>query len=141
MDVSTETMSPQDALKHFGVKGMKWGVRNSDSSGGGEAKAPLSTKKKVLVGAGVATAVIGTAAAAYVLRSKGSVSTTQVKTSSKELTRAMDQMHWNTKVKTLSEDIRKATAEQDVISRKNLNSQIGQKITDPDLRKKFGLPA
>lgn len=28
--------SPDEALAHFGVKGMKWGVRKSDESGGGK---------------------------------------------------------------------------------------------------------
>lgn len=35
-----QTMSVDEALAHFGVKGMKWGVRKDDTSGGGGDKQP-----------------------------------------------------------------------------------------------------
>ena len=55
-------------LYHFGIKGMKWGVRKAPermgSGGSTQKKKSWSTKKKVAVGLGVAAGLAGTALAA-----------------------------------------------------------------------------
>lgn len=60
-----------DVLEHFGVRGMRWGVRNQRSSGEGNS----SKKKravKIAVGAGVVIA--GAAFATLMIRKHGSTS-------------------------------------------------------------------
>lgn len=66
-----------EALAHFGVKGMKWGVRKQNSSGSGGSNQGMSTKKKVLIGA---TVVVGVAASAAVLYKTGKIPTAALKT-------------------------------------------------------------
>lgn len=56
----------EDLLVHFGVKGMRWGQRKPDD---GTGMSP-STKKKVVVGVGIA---VGVAAGAYLLSKRGTV--------------------------------------------------------------------
>jgi hypothetical protein len=64
--------TPQE-LVHFGVKGMRWGVRKSEESSSNTPKTPMSTKKKVAIGVGVAaTVVVGAAVTAYILKNRGS---------------------------------------------------------------------
>jgi hypothetical protein len=56
----------EEELEHFGVKGMKWGVRknNSRESSGSQK---MSRKKKILIGAGITAGVVGGAAATHFL--------------------------------------------------------------------------
>lgn len=51
-----------DFLEHYGVKGMRWGVRKKDNSSG----KPWSTKKKIIVGASIAAGLVATAFATKV---------------------------------------------------------------------------
>lgn len=54
-------------LAHYGVKGMRWGVRNDDEpSGNKKAKNKWSTKKKVAVGAAVVAGVLAVGGAWYI---------------------------------------------------------------------------
>jgi hypothetical protein len=62
--------SPTEVLKHFGTKGMRWGVRKEVGSSN-SPKAPMSRKKKVAIGVGVATVAVGVAASAYILHKNG----------------------------------------------------------------------
>lgn len=68
----------EDLLVHFGVKGMRWGRRKASSSDGSSDKKPMSTKKKVAIGAGVAAGVAGAAAVAYMMSRRGKVPVRQV---------------------------------------------------------------
>jgi hypothetical protein len=61
-----------DVLEHFGVKGMKWGVRKSrqsSESDGGDGKSGLSRNKKIVIASAVGVGV-GVAAIA-IARSRG----------------------------------------------------------------------
>lgn len=58
--------SPEEALAHYGVKGMRWGVRDAEEPVGtstmkkDETKSGLtSTQKKMIIGAGVGVVAIG----------------------------------------------------------------------------------
>ncbi len=62
----------EEALAHFGVKGMRWGVRNTTSSTSpSEPKKRMSTKKKVAIG--VSVLAVGTAATVAVLAKHGNL--------------------------------------------------------------------
>jgi hypothetical protein len=61
-----------EELVHYGVKGMKWGVRKSSSSSGKAGKS-MSTRKKVAIGAGTVALVAGSAFVAYKLNQAGSL--------------------------------------------------------------------
>lgn len=74
MDIDDEV---DEFLEHFGVKGMRWGVRKERSSGD-EVKAPLDKKalaKKVAVGAGAIAVAVG---AAYLASSVAKNSNTTI---------------------------------------------------------------
>ena len=64
-------ISRDQALAHFGVKGMRWGVRNETSSVSREPKKGISTKKKVAIGVGVLA--VGTAVSLAVLGKHGNL--------------------------------------------------------------------
>lgn len=79
----------EDFLAHFGVKGMKWGVRRKRETSGGDSggskaapkektqrtpeqiAARKARNKKIAIGVGVGVAVVGAAAATYVLKKHG----------------------------------------------------------------------
>jgi len=89
-------------FEHFGVKGMQWGVRRSD----GSSKQSMSTKKKVVIGAAAGTALVGIAATAVVLKSKGNLPVSSISkgTSSAAKTasrgkQAVDHGAWKTQVR------------------------------------------
>lgn len=68
---TVQVMTPDDFLEHYGVKGMKWGVRKE--------REPLTRKQKTAIVAGSAV-VVGAAAAAIVLGSTGRLPTSQIQT-------------------------------------------------------------
>lgn len=45
-DQVPEFASPQEALAHYGVKGMRWGVRNPENGGGGKNPNPVRAAVK-----------------------------------------------------------------------------------------------
>lgn len=69
-----------DELKHYGKKGMKWGVRNERPSGGeATSKVKLTpeqlahraeVRKKVVVGAGIVAGILATSAVAYAVHDR-----------------------------------------------------------------------
>jgi hypothetical protein len=63
----------EELLMHFGIRGMKWGVRKQKPSGGSSSKKGMSTKKKVAIAAGGLAVVAGVAATAYLLKTRGGV--------------------------------------------------------------------
>lgn len=72
----------EEYLEHFGIKGMHWGVRRSDSSGGSSSnsssKTDKNTKRKIALGASVA---IGTIGAIYLLRKNRTVKVSRIRVS------------------------------------------------------------
>jgi len=61
MMVSLEKPGSPQELVHHGIKGMKWGVRRSVNTSGqttSTSKKPMSTKKKVAIGVGIAVVVV-----------------------------------------------------------------------------------
>jgi hypothetical protein len=85
--------SPGEALAHFGVKGMKWGVRkdrliadsSSKASSSSEAKKAARRRnvKKAAIGVGVLTAVAGGAYVAYRLNQNGNLPISSLKKAKK----------------------------------------------------------
>ena len=62
----------EEALAHFGVKGMRWGVRNAPLSVSSDTpKRKISNKKKVAIGAGVLA--VGTVVTLSVLAKQGNL--------------------------------------------------------------------
>lgn len=64
--------TPEEAVEHFGRKGMHWGVRKSDEGVSGPPKQGMSKKKKVTIGVG-AVVILGVGAVAVnaVLKKRG----------------------------------------------------------------------
>lgn len=71
--------TPEEAVEHFGAKGMHWGVRKSEisSPSNGPAKPPMTTEhkkaiaKKVAIGTGVLLVAAGTAYVVYSMKKNG----------------------------------------------------------------------
>jgi hypothetical protein len=87
----------EDFLAHHGVKGMKWGVRKKEDSGGEEApseKQPMTKEqkkalaKKVAIGTGALVAVAGAGFVAYKLHQNGKLPMSSIKRAGK--TKAAD---------------------------------------------------
>lgn len=103
MIVPLEKPGTPEELIHFGTKGMKWGVRNERSSSNSSSKTPMSTKKKIAIGAGITAAVIGTGFVAYKLKSNRDLKLSYIKESA-ELQRGRERMmrqanrHWRRKI-------------------------------------------
>lgn len=80
-----EFETPQDALEHFGIKGMKWGVRRDRTSdGNSRSKEEHSIDKKriikqVAIGAGILTVAAGTAYVGYQLHKNGKLPLSSLK--------------------------------------------------------------
>lgn len=84
---------PVDELKHYGVKGMKWGVRkdqsksNQISNSTNQQKKFLTSEqkkaraKKIAIGVGVLTIAAGASYAAYKLKTDGQLDTSSMKKS------------------------------------------------------------
>jgi hypothetical protein len=78
--------SPEEALEHFGVKGMHWGVRKVESVStdqlltkqSSQAEIRRARAKKVAIGAGVLVAVAGAGFVAYKLHQNGKLSLSSV---------------------------------------------------------------
>ena len=69
-------------IEHFGVKGMRWGVRKDRSSGDVMDKRPMDKKevaKKIAIGLGVLTVAVGAAYAGKTLSQNGSLRLRDIK--------------------------------------------------------------
>ena len=73
-------MSREEALAHFVVRGMRWGVRNETVYSPKESsqKPRMSKKKKVAIGVSVAALTAGAAAAVVVLNKNGDLPVSQI---------------------------------------------------------------
>lgn len=80
-------------LYHYGVKGMKWGVRRgappSDQQTKQKAKKRLSTGKKVAIGAAVTAGVLATAWAGYTVAKAYGRQAEKVHRSAQQMARGM----------------------------------------------------
>lgn len=80
---------PEEALSHFGVKGMKWGQRKSDISASSDPRpkrTPEEKKalaKKVAMGTGALILAAGTAYAMHELKQKGGMPVSKASSNSK----------------------------------------------------------
>lgn len=69
-----DKMPLEEALVHFGVKGMKWGVRKEQNGGSSEPRFTPEQKaiaKKVAIGVGALVVVAGTAVVVHQLQKNG----------------------------------------------------------------------
>jgi hypothetical protein len=77
-------------LEHFGVKGMKWGVRKDRSSKStGEAPKRTSRKKKIAIGVGAGMLATGAVAAGIVLKKYGNTSYVHIMQQSEPMVKVM----------------------------------------------------
>ena len=76
-------------LVHHGIKGMRWGVRNVESSSAaGPKRKKASTAKKVAVGATALTMAAGAGFVAFKLSQTGHVPVSSIKTTGDTIARA-----------------------------------------------------
>jgi hypothetical protein len=137
MIVSEKPDLDEDLLVHFGIKGMKWGQKKTSSSGDSPGKKPMSTKKKVAIGA---AAVAGATAVAFVIARRGKTqmppafrnSTTTSK--GKAASSTISQSEWKKRVADLRADMASANADQDRwMRRQGLGAHLNKKTSDVDM--------
>jgi hypothetical protein len=136
-------MSPELALEHFGIKGMKWGHTTAEASSGPSApKQPMSTKKKVAIGVGVAVIVgVGLIAGNAVLKQHGMslldakkvlpssprpAVSSKVTAVGRQAASALQQKAWDASVKVLEVKVKTAHEEQTAYMRKEFRRLGGQ---------------
>ncbi len=100
-------ISRDEALAHFGVRGMRWGVRkDSPSTSSNQSKKGMSKKKKVAIGAGVVVA--GSAITVSLLAKNGKIPISELSEFTKYLPSKNQQSElWNTAPHTADRGARK----------------------------------
>lgn len=86
--ISTEKPGTPEELLHYGVKGMKWGVRKQRDGGEARQRSPeeqaarRARAKKIAIGAGILVAVAGAGYVAYKLNQSGNLPISSAKKTS-----------------------------------------------------------
>lgn len=86
--ISTEKPGTPEELVHYGVKGMKWGVRKQRDGGEARQRSPeeqaarRARAKKIAIGAGILVAVAGAGYVAYKLNQSGNLPISSAKKTS-----------------------------------------------------------
>ena len=80
--------TPGEALAHFGVKGMRWGIRKDRSASSAPNSSKAATVKKVAGGIGAVAMIGGAAFVAHKLSQGGSLPISSLKASSQSAQQA-----------------------------------------------------
>lgn len=84
--------SPEEALAHYGKKGMRWGVRNEEESTGTRRSSQIDAEKKAIrrdrakkaaIGIGILTAAAGAGFVAYKVHQSGNLPLSSIKKAAK----------------------------------------------------------
>ena len=146
----------EDFLAHYGIAGMKWGVRNRSDDNSRDAntrentlrdhtpRQGMSRKKKIAIGIGGAVLVTGLAAATFMLAKNGhSVPKQGISKNGHKAVKAFDKTVWDKQVKDFDSLISTAHQEQTAYMRKAIREQGGQYVVQdnpftPEARKAIG---
>lgn len=137
----SEVEATEGELKHYGVKGMQWGVRKSDSAAGGPKDVTVTQKKPgtyAKAKGGQGHAITDDAAKALEARQKARVSTTDALTN-KELQEAVNRMNLEVQYKRLEfESDRRSAGKRFVAGLLGAKRYNGEKLKYKDIHEEAG---